>query len=220
MKQLLLCLLFLAPIFPLSAQEEKEKPGSGILVRGFAFALFEETDKLELRTPERVVGELELATGQLQGGITVSARQFAFGVVEGEEFRTLGTVALPNSGKNFILVFAPTATGYHAFPVRADDPEFRGNDKYIFNFTKRRLGIFLGTARQAIAPLKNAKLRPEFPADDTFYQAMFTYEEDGKIVPFNNTRWPVNGNVKSLIFVFEDPESGKLAYRSVTELAR
>ena len=215
-----LSLLFLIAAFqPLCAQESDKTTSRGIQLRGFAFALFKGIDTLELRSKDKLVGELFLPTGQLRNRTPVSARQFSVGVTEDDTFRTLGTVTLPDAGKDFIVVFAPTANGYQAFPVRADDPDFRGDDTYLFNFTDHRLGIMLGTAKQAVPPWDRARLRPAFPADATFYQALFTYEKEGSFVPFNNTRWPVNGNIKALLFVFKDPATGRLAYRSVTELA-
>lgn len=211
--------LLLIAASTVSAQVAEEKPGRGIQIRAFAFALFEDIGKLQLRSEKRVLGELELPTEQLRARTSVSSRAFAFGVEENDSFRILGKVALPDVGSDFILVYAPTKDGYRAFPVRADDPNFRGNDTVVFNFSTHRLGIMLGTAKQTIAPSENSRLRPAFPADATFYQALFTYEKEGKFIPFNNTRWPVNSNTKALLFVSEEPSTGKLAYRSVTELA-
>ncbi len=211
-------LLFLA-VMPVSAQETEGDSQRGIQIRGFAFALFEGIDNLQLRTQERVVGELKLTTSQLRASVPVSARSFAYGIQTGDTFKSLGTVVLPEKGRDFIIVFYPSPTGYRAFPVRSDDPEFRGDDTMVFNFTRHKLGIMLGTSKNIVAPLKNSLLRPGFEQDATFYQALFTYEKEGKYMPFNNTRWPVNPNTKALVFVFEDPSTGTLAYRSVTELA-
>jgi len=58
------------------------------------------------------------------------------------------------------------------------------------------------------------------PFSQTFFQTLFTFEKDGKYIPFNNTRWPVNPNTKSLLFVSGEPGSGRPAYRSVVELAK
>lgn len=217
MPKFLSLILMIAALAPLAAQEDGA--GRGIQLRGFAFAHFEGIDKLELRHEEKPVGELFLPTGQLRGRTPVSARTFSYGVTESDVFRLLGRVALPEVGRDFIVIFAPVENGYRAFAVRADDPNFRGDDTHLFNFTKHRLGIQLGTARRTVPPWENARMRPAFPEDATFYQAMFTYEKDGTYVPFSNTRWPVNSNTKSLLFVFQDAGSDRLMYRAVTELA-
>jgi hypothetical protein len=174
---------------------------------------------LELRHEEKTVGHLFLPTGQLRERTSVKARALSYGVMEGDKFRSLGRVALPEVGRDFILVFAPVKDGYRAFPVRADDPEFRGDDTFLFNFTEHRLAIQLGSARYRMEPWKNAILHPSFAKDATFYQAMFAYEKDDSLLAFNNTRWPVNPNTKALVFVFHDQASDRLMYRSVTELA-
>lgn len=214
-------LAILSLILPtaLAAQDEGKPVRSGILVRAIAFSHFENFDTVELRHEEHTLTPLELPTGQLCAPVSVSARQFTCGVAEGENFRTLGNITLPDLGRDFILVFAPTKTGYSIFPVRADDPDFKGNDTFLFNFTPHLIGVMLGTAKQTIPSLKSARLRPGISPDDTFYQAMFSYEKDGKFIPFNNTRWPVNSNTKGLVFVHQDITTGKFAYRGVSELA-
>jgi hypothetical protein len=215
-----LLVLSLTTLSSLLAQETEGGTQRGIQIRAFAFALFENIDTIEFRQNDRILGEIKLPTGQLKKGISVKVREFSVGVTEGDEFRTLGNVKLPQTGRDFIIVFAPTKKGYRVFPVRTDDPEFRGNDTYLFNFSTRRLGIALGTAKQAVQPFKNAKLRPAFPSDATYYRALFAYESDGNYIPFNNSRWPVNSNTKALVFVYEEPSTQRLVYRSVTELAQ
>lgn len=203
------------------AQEAEKEPVRGIQIRGFALGHFNDIDVLELRHEKRTLDPLLLPTGQLKQRISVPVRQFAFGITdENQEFKAMGNVTLPEIGRDFILVFIPIKTGYRVFPVRVDDPEFRGDDAYLFNFSSRHLGILLGSSKQTVKPLETIRLRPSFPEDATFYQALFTYEEDGKYHPFSNTRWPVNPNVKALIFVYENPTTEKMTYRSVTELAK
>lgn len=215
-----LIVLSLTTLHSLSAQETVDETQRGIQIRAFAFALFENIDTLEFRQNDRILGELKLPTSQLKQGISIKSREFSIGVTDGDEFRSLGNVKLPETGRDFILVLAPTKSGYRVFPVRTDDPEFRGNDTYVFNFSTRRLGIALGTAKQAVQPLENARLRPAFPSGATYYRVLFAYESDGNYIPFNNSRWPVNSNTKALVFVYEEPSSQRLVYRSVTELAK
>jgi hypothetical protein len=205
---------------PAAAQEETRDKPSDIQIRGLAFSLYKGIDKLELRAEEKPVGELALSTGQLRNRTPVGARQFAYGLMEEGAFRSLGSVALPGPGRDFILVFEPTQDGYKARAVRTDDPEFRGDDAYLFNFTKYKLGILLGTAKQVVAPWESARLRPGVADGANHYQALFAYEENGVYHPFNNTHWPVNPNTKSLLFVFKDPATGSLTYRSCTDLAK
>ena len=217
----MLKILVLLPLIlatPLAAQDDGRAAESGILLRAIAFSHFENFDTVELRREERTLTPLELPTGQLRSRVSVSARQFTCGVAEGENFRPLGNITLPDNGRDFILVFAPTKTGYRIFPVRTDDPDFKGNDTILFNFTPHLVGVMLGTAKQTVPSLKSSRLRPGISPDDTFYQAMFSYEKDGKFIPFNNTRWPVNANTKGLVFVHQDI-TGKFVYRGVTALA-
>lgn len=219
-RRLAIAILILGTTASLGAQEDQAGEGErGIQLRGLAFSHFEGIDQLELRHEEKSVGALFLPTGQLRERTQVSSRIFSFGITKDGVFRPLGRTALPPEGRDFILVMAPVRNGYKAFPVRADDPNFRGDDTMLFNFTPSKIAILLGDGKFMVAPWGSALLRPSFAKDATFYQAMFAYEKDGSYIPFNNTRWPVNPNTKALVFVFFDQESDRLMYRSVTELA-
>jgi hypothetical protein len=219
MRKFLLGMILLFTTALLGAQEESDGRKSAIQLRGFAYAHFEGIDRLELRHEGNTVGELFLPTGQLRKRSPVSARTFSYGVTQAEKFRLLGSVVLPEVGRDFILVMTPIQNGYKAFPVRADDPNFRGDDTMLFNFTKYKLAILLGDGKFKVNPWANALLRPSFDENATFYQAMFAYEKNGSFQVFNNTRWPVNVNTKALVFVFHDQPKNQLVYRSVTELA-
>jgi len=206
---------------PLLGAEETKNPSGenpeSIRLRGFAFSHFEGIAQLELRHEENTIGTLDLPTGQLRNPIMVSARTFSYGVTTDGVFRPLGKTELPPDGKDFILVVTPDKNGYKAFPIRTDDPDFQGNDAFVFNFTKSRLEIVIGEAKHHVEPLENANLRPKYPENATFYQAMFSYEKDDSFVPFNNSRWPVNNNTRSLVFVSIDEKTKTPIFRSVTE---
>ena len=219
MWQFITTLFALYCAFPLAAQDKPEGVSETIQLRGFAFSCFEGIERLELRHEENIVGTLDLPTHQLRNRTTVSSRSFSYGISTDGNFRPLGQTDLPADGKDFILVVASVKNGYKAFPVRTDDPDFRGNDTFLFNFTKYRLEILLGEATHQVKPWENAILRPSHAADATFYQARFSYDKDGTMTPFNNTRWPVNPNTKSLVFVSYDDDTDKLLFRSVTETA-
>ena len=217
MKKILLGIILLFTSAFGGAQEETDGKDNGIQLRGFAFEHFEGIDRLELRHEEKKVGELFLPTGQLRNRTPISTRVFSYGVTEAEQFRSLGRVELPEVGRDFILVVVAGKDGYEIYPVRADDPDFRGNDSLVFNLTKYRLEIHLGDAQTHLEPWENSILRPHHAEDATFYQARFSYEKDDAFVPFNNTRWPVNHNVKSMVFVYHDEKTGNPVFRSVTD---
>jgi len=219
MKKLLLGIILLFTSAFGGAQEETEVKNSGIQLRGFAFEHIEGIEHLELRNEGKSVGELFLPTGQLRGRSRLSSRTFSYGITMEWGFRSLGQTTLPPEGRDFILVMAPVKDGYKAFPVRADDLNFRGNDTMLFNFSQYKLAILLGEGKFKVNPWGNALLRPSFAKGATFYQAMFAYEKDNHLEVFNNTRWPVNANTKALVFVFHDQANNRLMYRSVTELA-
>jgi len=220
MKFFLIPLLLAKITCSLLAQDSASHSNSGIQIRGFAVAYIHGIDKVELRQESRLLLELTLATDQLDVGQSVKVRQFFFGITKGQVFVPMGEIKLPDVGRNFILVFVPTKDSYRVFPVRADDPDFKGNDALLFNFTPYRVHVMLGTNQQTINSAKSAKLRPSYATDATFYRALFACETtEGDIIPFSNTRWPVNENLKALVFVSMDAQTNSPVYRSVVELA-
>jgi len=207
-------LIRLAGVAP--ALEQEPNLNSGILIQGFAVELVNGIEKVELREKDRLLVELELATGQLDAGKSIKAREFSFGITKDKAFVPMGSISLPDSGRNFILVFVPAQDSYRCHVVRADDPEFKGNEALLFNFTPYRIHAELGTDKQAIDSEKSVRLSPGFETDALSYPARFSYEpENGIILPFSNTRWRVNGNLKTIVFVTMAADTNTPAYRSV-----
>jgi len=207
------------------AAAQSDEPSRDLQVRATAFEHVNGITHLHLFNEDRHIGEIELSTTRLDRPLKVPARNLTYGIFKNDEnedlenFLPLGQVNLPAAGRDFILVFVPRGDGYHAFPIRVDDPSYRGNDSILFNFTRYPIAVILGQAGQQIEPMRHRRLRPRFDDDAHFYQATFFYEKDGETIPFNNTRWPVNPNVKALVFVFENPQNERLAYRAITILA-
>ena len=198
------------------AREQEPNLNSGILIRGFAVELINDIEKVELREKDRLLVELELATGQLDAGKSIKAREFSFGITKDKAFVPMGSISLPDFGRNFILVFIPAKDRYRVHAVRADDPEFKANEALLFNFTPHRIHAELGTDKQAIDSEESARLSPGFETDALSYPARFSYEpENGKILPFSNTRWRVNANLKTIVFVTMAAGTNTPAYRSV-----
>lgn len=217
---LILCssIAFIGSVVAQDAEETK-KP-KGIQIRALAFSLSNNIEKLNLRAGERDLGEVFLETNRLGERYGVPIRQFSFGVNQADgKFLPMGQVILPEAGRDFILVFVPIKTGYRVFPIRADDPDFGSDHSILFNFTPHTVGAVLGGSAKKISSMKYEKLKPEIKEGDTYYQATFACEENGKMVPFNNTRWPVNPNLKALVFVYLDPNTHKPVYRAVSTLA-
>lgn len=204
----------------LAFAQNSAKAPKGIQIRPIAVALSGEMKDLKLRAGERDLGDISLETTVLGNPLGVAVRQFAFGVAQPDgSFRSLGTVKLPEAGSDFILVFSPTEESYQVFPIRVDDAEFRGDDYFLFNFTTFKIRVIAGETTKEVASMENGLLRPMFKKDDKAYVANFAYENDGKMMPFSNTRWLVNPNIKTLVFVYLEPETERPAYRAVSMLA-
>lgn len=204
---------------PVFAKETSEPP-KGIHIRALASALSGNLETLNLREAEQDLGEIKLETATLGDRDSVPVRQFTFGLNQPDgSFRSLGMVTLPEAGHDFILVFAPIKDSYQVFPIRTDDPEFRGSDSILFNFTPFKIRAIVGGITKQIASMQHEPLRPIYNKGDTTYQANFAYEKNDKMIPFNNTRWLVNPNLKTLVFIYLNPETQKPAYRAVSTLA-
>ncbi|MBC7978992.1 MAG: hypothetical protein H7Y36_00335 [Armatimonadetes bacterium] len=148
--------------------------------------------------------------------IGVTSRVFDYGV-PAKEFVPMGRIVLPDVGKKFVIVFAPTSTGYRVFPVRTDDPDFKADDTIIFNFSPMDVGVELGSAKQVVRSMKIGKLRPAPAVGARFFQATFYQQSpDGPLI-FNNTRWPSSDRLRVFAFVFKDPVTGNMTYRDMRD---
>ncbi|MGE9268953.1 MAG: hypothetical protein ACQKBY_12725 [Verrucomicrobiales bacterium] len=174
---------------------------------------------LHMRGEEKDLGELKIATQQIGDAQALPARRFVLGRLESAQFTPLAEVELPEAGKHFILLLFPRQNGYHVETIRSDDPAFRPASVRFFNLTQRRIGLELGSVRDALAPGENKLIQLRKNPDAPFIQTRFYSEKNGRPVLFSNSRWPVSERLRHLIFIYQSPEHTQPRYHAVSDLA-
>ena len=196
-----------------------DKSSNGIELRLLAVALLNSAESVVLKSGKAETQPIELPTHGLSEPIQVTARTLSVATPsKGEQSgRILDTLQLPGSGRRFLLLLIPTKNAYASRVVRLDDPGFDPGDLCFLNLTEVPVGGTLGPgkflARQGIPEIVAA---PE-PGDKPFYQVRFFYKDAEQTRPLADTRWPHDEQVRTSVFFFRNPQSGRLTYRAVDE---
>lgn len=160
------------------------------------------------------VGALGLSTAFYPG-----ARSFSLGVPDKNPekgVKNVGTVTLPESGKDFILLLEPKGEIFQPYVVDAKDPKFGAGAVMFFNASDVSIGATLGSEKSVIKPrtvtLADAPLRKDLP----YYQVSFYQAEGTSARLFGNTRWPHRSESRVLVFFFKGA-NGRIAYQAVDD---
>lgn len=142
----------------------------------------------------------------------------AFEIREAKDRRLLGKIALPEEGDKFIILLLPEENGeLRGILLRSDQPGFRPGDNYLFNRTRQGIVGHIGSTRFRMKPGTGGIVRPTGPADEGFHQVGFGVEDEEGPRPLSMTRWPVDSKVRSYVFFFVNPRTGRVDYRAVDE---
>ena len=201
----------LIPLFALAHSARAE-----LSARFLAESLPADAGEMVMFTGETVSEPFVPPTRHLSGEIKPPAR--AFELRTAKDRRLLGKITLPEEGDRFIILLLPEANGeIRGLVLRSDEPGFRPGDNYLINRTG--LGIIgqIGATRFRIKPGTGGVIRPSGPADEGFYQVGFGVEEAEGARALSMTRWPVDSKVRSYVFFFNNPRTGRIDYRAVDE---
>lgn len=192
-----------------------QKKSPEIQVRLLAEVAPPNLGKVYLQAEEVKSASVELPTNHLSEPLAVSKRQLLL-KTENKGI-TLGAITLPEEGKAFAIVLVTARpAGFQPIIVRTDDPSFKAGDVLFLNRCDKIILGKLGTAKLVIKPGENVKSRPEGAIDNTFYDISFATRDAAGDKLLSSTRWPVDSNLRSYMFFFNDAR-GRTTYRAVDE---
>jgi hypothetical protein len=147
------------------------------------------------------------------GPLVAPARTFE--VKTGET--SLAMVALPAEGNDFVVLLLPADKGFAPAVLAADSKSFKGGDLYLHNSSARTVSGRIGTSEFTLEPGKGRFLTPAGALPEKLYDvALKVREEKGERV-LSETRWPVDGKLRSYVFFFTKPGTGRVDFRAVEE---
>ncbi len=193
--------------------------GKRLKVRFLAERVPPELGQTLLAAGETRTSAFDLPSRYLSDPLTPPAREFQIRAEKPDV--ALATIKLPDGGNSFIAILLPDpAGGYRPFVIRADDPDFKPGDVCFLNHTDKTILGHVGTARFTLEASAHKTLRPAGARKENFYDVGFGIREETADRVLSTTRWPVDDKIRSYVFFYLNPTSGRLDYRAVDEFVQ
>ncbi len=194
---------------------------NALSVRTLAFDLPADKVNLSIRSEasEKAV-ELEVRVNQFGEPATLAPGAY---VAESTTFKLPAKFVLPENGSgSFLLLVLPKSDGGCFILPVADDPgHFRKGDRFVVNATAEDLAIRIHTRKYLLKPGHSAYYRlPPPPMPENRIEVEMRRQIDGRWLAFNSTYWPLSPNLRSIVMIYPDPNTGRPRVRSLADRAR
>lgn len=135
-------------------------------------------------------------------------------------------VTVPAGTKDLIFLCIPMAgksavNPYRVFPVVSGGNRFPFGTRRIFNLTKQNIGIRYGQKEKRLVIPSGIKPTDLVVTEATTGERRFAVEfftrSEEQWIRFSATRWTVDASKRAFLFIFEDPQTGRVSYRAVSE---
>jgi hypothetical protein len=135
-------------------------------------------------------------------------------------FQTYGTANPITAKKQIILLIRKgekNSDGFVVLPLNAQLDEFAGGNYLLINASKMQVGGSIGDKKFILKPGQKDLLKPNASHTSGGCQVTLSYLKEDKWKVFYDTRWVVNVRYRSLIFFYQDPESGSLGVAPIMD---
>jgi hypothetical protein len=136
-------------------------------------------------------------------------------------FQILGKAPPLASSKQIILLLRKGETnsdGFMMLPIDGSLSEFPGGNYLFINVAKLSIGGKIGDKIFKLQPGEKELLKPAATHEGGGCQVTLTYQKDEEWKIFYDTRWSVNKRYRSLVFFYQDPESGSLGVAPILDI--
>jgi hypothetical protein len=205
-----------ALLFSALASAQEGPKGGDLKVRFLAERTPKDLGQVLMATEKEKSPAFDLPINNLSEPQPAPARVFALKPATGKDV-ALTNITLPESGKSFIVLLVPAATGYKSVVIAAEDPAFKPGDVYFYNHGDKPVLGYVGTATFVLAPGKGQTLTPKGAKEGKFYDVGFGVREKEGDRALSTTRWPVDDKIRSYVFFFVNPTTKRLDFRAVDE---
>ncbi|MFU8893741.1 MAG: hypothetical protein ACNA8L_08945 [Luteolibacter sp.] len=108
--------------------------------------------------------------------------------------------------------------GFQLLPINGERSDFTGGSFLFFNASQIAVGGIIGDQEFALRPGQRRLLKPSATHQGGGCQVTLSYQHQEDWKKFYDTRWSVNPRYRSLIFFFQDPESGQLGVSPIVDI--
>jgi len=135
------------------------------------------------------------------------------------DFNELGRVAALDSLSQIILIVEcqlPGEKKYHLFALDSEEENFGPGMFAIVNATNVAIGGEIGRKKFLSKPNETSFVRAKEFIQERTVNVLLSYEKNGTMKTYSNTRWPYNESARSIICVVRNSR-GKLALKAITD---
>ena len=190
---------------------------ASVQVRFLAQVLPDGLGTVVMASGEEIGEPFTLPTLNLSKHLEPPARTFALKAGEGQ---LLGTVALPENGRDFIvLLVVGKGAGYIPIIIDSSDAGFQVGDVYAYNSSSHTIQGKVGSLGFMIPAGKSRIITPAGAIEGRYYDVAFGLrnEADKSVRVISTSRWPVTKVRRSYLFFFDEPQNDTVTYRAVDE---
>ncbi len=166
-------------------------------------------------------GSVTVGTHGLSKPVTLSERHCYLALKDSAAesgFRKVGTISLPDQGKDFIVLLLPRGNEFESFLVDSDSPDFSSGRILLFNTTEMPLAAKLGDKITIAEPWTPVfALAPEAEGKSWYQVSLYYPVSGGGARIFSSTRWPYRDKIRSIVFLFRDPVTQRIVYQAIDE---
>ncbi|MCP5536164.1 MAG: hypothetical protein H7A51_07995 [Akkermansiaceae bacterium] len=196
-------------------------------VRLLAFARIGEDLAVRILDPEGepvIEDSVPLPTQQLSAAAGLKSRSLVFVSPKNDE-TILAKAKLPATGREFILVFLPSAKDgkypyfVHALPMPKES--FGSGDYAFLNYSHSAIGCKINDAKLIIPKGKCSVYKSGAKASDNKKRSIVCYEQqaNGKWAtqPFFSSRLIIQSGVRNLILISHNPRTKRIDFRGIAD---
>jgi hypothetical protein len=103
-------------------------------------------------------------------------------------------------------------------PLEGELSKFEGGNYYFVNAAKVPVGGKIGDKTFAFKPGQRGLVQPQPQHAGGGCQVTFSVQKEDKWKTFYDTRWSVNKKFRTLVFFYQDPDSGSLGVAPIMEM--
>ncbi len=136
-----------------------------------------------------------------------------------EGYRSVSSVALPETGSDFILLLEPKeGRSFNSHVIDSHGEGFGADATLFFNASASPVAAIMEQKRWMIRP-RRVEIVPAPPkkGDVPFYQVELYYPEGDKPRRFASSRWLHREDGRNYVFIFQARDSGRFAYQTINE---
>lgn len=214
----LLCALFVV----IATAQEKQ-----IKLRFLGFPQMQNPEPVELLIGENKTIVVNTPGNELSEPYTVpSLASIAVGkTVKNEEnenvFQIYGSAKGLAAEDQIILLFRKgdkNSDGFTVMPVDGGQAKFTGASYLFINTSTLSVAGLIGDQKFALKAGQSKMLKPVPNHKDGICQVTLAYMKGDKWKTVYDTRWPANDKFRSIVFFYQDPQSGRLGIAPIVDV--